>query len=71
MKLQTTYFKTYAEAKAIADNLPPFTPSTFLKKFDLEVGRGLPRVVEFDRGFAVQLGCCGNYYPNKTADCEE
>lgn len=68
---KTTYFKTREEAEEKMATLPPFAPSRYLSKTEVERGDGLARVNEFDLGFAIQLGYCGNYFPATTADGQE
>ena len=58
-----TYFKTYDDAVEIRDNLPPFNPSRFLTVREIENGACKVKIVEFIRGFAIQLGDFGEYYP--------
>lgn len=66
----TAYFPTRQAAEDILAALPPFTPSRFLSKSEIAHGDGLAQVREFERGFAIQLGDCGNYFPATTADAE-
>ena len=65
------YFKTEAEAMEVAISLPEFEPSKYLAKYEIEQGLGKARVVVFQKGFAVQLGAYGSYYPSATADLPE
>lgn len=67
----TAYFPTRRAAEEKVADLPPFAPSKFLSKTEVERGDGLvAQVREFKRGFAIQLGDCGNYFPATTADCQ-
>ena len=63
MTVKTKYFKTYAEAVVIRDSLAPFKPSKYLNSREIESGLGCAVINEFGKGFAVQLGGCGAYYP--------
>lgn len=67
-KTKTKYFQTHAEAKLVADALPLFAPSKYLSASEIATGVGKAQVHEFVRGFAVQLGGCGAYYPATHAD---
>lgn len=62
------YFKTLEAAEKVDKSLPEFAPSKYLSKREIDEGLGKVRVKEFDKGFAVQLGACGSYYPATTAD---
>lgn len=64
----TAYFPTRRAAEEKVADLPPFAPPKFLSKTEVERGDGLAQVREFKRGFAIQLGDCGNYFPATTAD---
>lgn len=66
----TAYFPTRQAAETMMTTMPPFTPSKYLSKTEIERGAGLAQVREFGRGFAIQLGDCGNYFPSTTADGE-
>lgn len=65
----TAYFPTRQAAEEKMSALPPFAPSKYLSKTEIERGAGLAQVREFGRGFAIQLGDCGSYFPATTADC--
>lgn len=45
------------------ETLPPFEPSRFLEPYEIERGLGKARIISFDKGYAIQLGGCGAYYP--------
>ena len=66
----TAYFPTRQSAEAKMSTLPPFAPSKYLSKTEIDRGAGSAQVREFKRGFAIQLGDCGNYFPTTTADYE-
>lgn len=67
----TAYFPNREAAEETMATLPPFAPSRFLSKTEINRGAGLAQVREFTRGFAIQLGNCGNYFPSTTADCQD
>lgn len=64
-KDKTMYFKTYAAAKYVADTLPPFEPSKFATAREIESGMCNHRINSFEKGWAIQLGVCGAYYPTQ------
>ena len=65
------YFKTAAEAAEVAETIPAYEPSQFLRDSEVKAGLGKPKVREFTCGFAVQLGNHGNYYPAIKADSSD
>ena len=65
------YFKTREAAQKVLETLPPFEPSNCLHPREIESGMGKARILEFKKGFTIQLGYYGNYYPetqNNTFD---
>jgi hypothetical protein len=64
-KPKTIYFKTRKEVQAIMDTLPPFKAGKH--------GNGVSKykIVEFVKGYAIQLGDCGLYYPDTIEDVDE
>jgi len=61
-KDKTIYFSTYEKAQAVIETLPPFKASRFSN------GIAKYKIVEYGKGFAIQLGDYGNYHPCTTAD---
>lgn len=59
---RTIYFKTRKEAQAMIDTLPPFKACKYSN------GVAKYKIVEYIKGYAIQLGDCGPYYPNTTED---
>lgn len=59
------YYATREQAQSVVDTLPPFEASRFC------VGIAHYKIVEFTKGFAIQLGDYGNYHPRTNADLAE
>ncbi len=64
-RIKTVYFATREQAQAVIATLPPFKAGRFSN------GVAKYKIVEYVKGYAIQLGDCGSYYPHKTADGDE
>ena len=62
--MKTEYFKTYESAQEVMSKLSPFEPSKYVTENEIKNGDGKARIIEFDKGFVIQLGFFGNYYPH-------
>ena len=61
-KDKTIYFATHEKAQAVIEALPPFKSSRFSD------GIARYKIVEFGKGYAIQLGDYCNYHPRTTSD---
>jgi hypothetical protein len=61
-QFKPAYYATRAQAQAVIDTLAPFKASRFNE------GLAIYKIVEFKRGYAIQLGDYGNYHPCTSAD---
>ena len=61
-QFKPAYFATRAQAQTVVDTLPAFKASRFSE------GLAIYKIVEFEGGYAIQLGDYGNYHPCTTAD---
>jgi hypothetical protein len=61
-KDKTIYCPTREKAQAVIETLPPFKASRFSN------GIAEYKIVEYGKGFAIQLGDYGNYHLCTTAD---
>jgi len=59
------FYATREHAQAVVNTLPPFKASRF------NVGLAIYKIVEFTKGYAIQLGDYGNYHPRTNADLAE
>lgn len=55
------YYATREQAQSVVNTLPPFEASRF------SVGIARYKIVEFTKGYAIQLGDYGNYHPRTNA----
>lgn len=56
------YFKEYSEAVQVAKNIPD---SMCINRFQWSNEAKCAKVREFARGYAIQLGDCGDYVTNE------
>ena len=56
------YYTTREQAQSVVNTLPPFEASRFA------VGIAHYKIVEFTKGYAIQLGDYGNYHPRTNTD---
>ena len=61
--MKTEYFRTYEDAQSVAERLK-FKPSRFLTSYEIARGDAVVKILSFERGFAIQLGHYGEYFPN-------
>ena len=61
-KFKPVYYATREQAQAVIDTLPAFTAGRF------NDGPAIYKIVEFRKGYAIQLGDFGNYHPRTHAD---